>query len=596
MSRDPTYTINEHDLSFKDGRFYVTFRADKSSETVRLNSSCLGNTVIKRLQVEDDETMHDFVKPKVTTQQPFGLAQQVKEIDLELKDPNSDLWGKIKLNNKAMLVEYANKEMSSAIAQSAEQILLQVKSIDNARYSKFEQTLEGIKQTVKSESVESARTQLAGMFDSRITGLDGKYSRLTQTLDSLSTRLDDGLGNYSTLSQKIGGVESRVSSLSGDVSRFSQTAQGLQSQITDASQNYSRLSQTVQGIQTTVRDNQTGTVSRINQLNDLISTKVSKGDVETTIAQSYDKIALAIRDKLPANKMTGSEIISAINLDRSGVKITGKNITLDGNSYISNAIIKDAHIANMDAGKINTGYLSGNRIAAEAITGDKIKMDYAFFNKLTANEGYFRTLFAKDIFTTSVQAVTVSASKITGGVLAATNGASRWDLNTAKMDFNSNAEIVFNSTSNILYRQKMTNSSRYGNRNNIGALVFKDGYEGGVQVTLGVVSDKTIEQVKSGAVDWNDDGAYAGIRIRRIAPYSDADGVELIGDRIIFRHTTKTYVAGTLYWQNTGWLGNWNLGRILQVISNKFRDHGWGAIGDIYNLDAAQDIKPNEFF
>ncbi len=596
MSRDPTYTINEHDLSFKDGRFYVTFRADKSSETVRLNSSCLGNTVIKRLQVEDDETMHDFVKPKVTTQQPFGLAQQVKEIDLELKDPNSDLWGKIKLNNKAMLVEYANKEMSSAIAQSAEQILLQVKSIDNARYSKFEQTLEGIKQTVKSESVESARTQLAGMFDRRITGLDGKYSRLTQTLDSLSTRLDDGLGNYSTLSQKIGGVESRVSSLSGDVSRFSQTAQGLQSQITDASQNYSRLSQTVQGIQTTVRDNQTGTVSRINQLNDLISTKVSKGDVETTIAQSYDKIALAIRDKLPANKMTGSEIISAINLDRSGVKITGKNITLDGNSYISNAIIKDAHIANMDAGKINTGYLSGNRIAAEAITGDKIKMDYAFFNKLTANEGYFRTLFAKDIFTTSVQAVTVSASKITGGVLAATNGASRWDLNTAKMDFNSNAEIVFNSTSNILYRQKMTNSSRYGNRNNIGALVFKDGYEGGVQVTLGVVSDKTIEQVKSGAVDWNDDGAYAGIRIRRIAPYSDADGVELIGDRIIFRHTTKTYVAGTLYWQNTGWLGNWNLGRILQVISNKFRDHGWGAIGDIYNLDAAQDIKPNEFF
>ncbi|HEP2326152.1 TPA: hypothetical protein VCD69_000135, partial [Streptococcus pyogenes] len=59
MSRDPTYTINEHDLSFADGRFYVTFKADKSSETVRLNSSCLGNTIIKKLQVEDDNTMHD---------------------------------------------------------------------------------------------------------------------------------------------------------------------------------------------------------------------------------------------------------------------------------------------------------------------------------------------------------------------------------------------------------------------------------------------------------------------------------------------------------------------------------------------------------
>ncbi|SUO45774.1 phage minor structural, region domain-containing protein [Streptococcus pyogenes] len=259
--------------------------------------------------------MHDFVKPKVTTQQAFGLAQQVKELDLQLKDPKSDLWGKIKFNNKAMLVEYANKEMSSAIAQSAEQILLQVKSIDDERYSKFEQTLNGIKQTVKSESVESARTQLASMFDSRISGLDGKYSRLSQTIDSLSSRLDDGVGNYSTLSQKVSGIDLRVSNAANDVSRLSQTAQGLQSQITNANQNYSSLSQTVQGLQTTVRDNQSNATSRINQLSDLISTKVSKGDVETTIAQSYDKIAFAIRDKLPASKCL------AVRLSRQSILI-----------------------------------------------------------------------------------------------------------------------------------------------------------------------------------------------------------------------------------------------------------------------------------
>ncbi|HFK5848948.1 TPA: gp58-like family protein [Streptococcus pyogenes] len=526
MSRDPTYTINEHDLSFKDGRFYVTFRADKSSETVRLNSSCLGNTVIKRLQVEDDETMHDFVKPKVTTQQPFGLAKQVKEIDLELKDPKSDLWGRIKANNKAMLVEYGNKEIASAIAQSAEKILTQVKSLDDERYSKFEQTLEGIKQTVKSESVESARTQLASMFDSRITRLDGKYSRLTQTLDSLSTRLDDGLGNYSTLSQKIGGVESRVSSLSGNVSRFSQTAQGLQSQITDASQNYSRLSQTVQGIQTTVRDNQTGTASRIRQLSDLISTKVTKGDVETTIAQSYDKIALAIKDKLPKSKMTGNEIVSAINLDRSGVKITGKNITLDGNSYISNAVIKNAHIANMDAGKINTGYLSANRIAAEAITGDKIKMDYAFFNKLTANEGYFRTLFAKDIFATSVQSVTLSASKITGGVLAATNGASQWDLNNANMTFNRDATINFNSGNNALVRRDGTHTAfvHFGNatpKNYAGSALY---------ASIGITSS-------GDGVNSASSGRFAGLRSFRYATgynhTAAVDQTEIYGDNVL---------------------------------------------------------------
>lgn len=527
MSRDPTYTINEHDLSFADGRFYVTFKADKSSETVRLNSSCLGNTIIKKLQVEDDNTMHDFVKPKVTTQQAFGLAQQVKELDLQLKDPKSDLWGKIKFNNKAMLVEYANKEMSSAIAQSAEQILLQVKSIDDERYSKFEQTLNGIKQTVKSESVESARTQLASMFDSRISGLDGKYSRLSQTIDSLSSRLDDGVGNYSTLSQKVSGIDLRVSNAANDVSRLSQTAQGLQSQITNANQNYSSLSQTVGGLQTTVHDNQSNATSRINQLSDLISTKVTKGDVEITIAQSYDKIAFAIRDKLPASKMTGSEIISAINLDRSGVKITGKNITLDGNSYISNAVIKDAHIANMDAGKINTGYLNASRIAAEAITGDKIKMDYAFFNKLTANEGYFRTLFAKNIFTTSVQAVTTSASKITGGVLSATNGASRWDLNSANIDFNRDATINFNSKNNALVRKSGTHTAFVHFSN-----ATPKGYRGSaLYASIGITSS-------GDGIDSASSGRFCGVRFFRYAEglqhTAKVDQAEIYGDDIVF--------------------------------------------------------------
>ncbi|HHI5070407.1 TPA: gp58-like family protein, partial [Streptococcus pyogenes] len=308
---------------------------------------------------------------------------------------------------------------------------------------------------------------------------------------------------------------------------LSQTAQGLQSQITNANQNYSSLSQTVQGLQTTVRDNQSNATSRINQLSDLISTKVSKGDVETTIAQSYDKIAFAIRDKLPASKMSGSEIISAINLDRSGVKITGKNITLDGNSHISNAVIKDAHIANMDAGKINTGYLNANRIAAEAITGEKIKMDYAFFNKLTANEGYFRTLFAKDIFATSVQSVTLSASKITGGVLAATNGASQWDLNNANMTFNRDATINFNSKNNALVRKDGTHTAFVHFSN-----ATPKGYRGSaLYASIGITSS-------GDGIDSASSGRFCGVRFFRYAEglqhTAKVDQAEIYGDDIVF--------------------------------------------------------------
>ncbi|HFH9681627.1 TPA: gp58-like family protein, partial [Streptococcus pyogenes] len=370
-------------------------------------------------------------------------------------------------------------------------------------------------------------TTSSGTTEAYESKLDGLRAEFTHSNQGMRVELESKIsGLQSTQQATARQISQEIRNREGAVSRVQQDLASYQRRLQDAEDNYSSLQQTVRGLQSTIGDSRTGVESRLNQLSDLISTKVSKGDVETTIAQSYDKIAFAIRDKLPSSKMSGSEIISAINLDRSGVKITGKNITLDGNSYISNAVIKDAHIANMDAGKINTGYLSGNRIAAEAITGDKIKMDYAFFNKLTANEGYFRTLFAKNIFTTSVQAVTTSASKITGGVLSATNGASRWDLNSANIDFNRDATINFNSKNNALVRKDGTHTAFVHFSN-----ATPKGYTGSaLYASIGITSS-------GDGINSASSGRFAGLRSFRYATgynhTAAVDQTELYGDNVL---------------------------------------------------------------
>ncbi|WP_436801920.1 gp58-like family protein [Streptococcus dysgalactiae] len=561
MSRDPTLILDESNLVIgKDGRVHYTFVAQNDNQKVRLASNCLGTAHFNQLMIERGNKPTSYVAPVVVegTGNPTGLFKDLKEISLELTDTeNSNLWSKIKLTNRGMLQEYYDGTIKTEIISSANGIATRISEETGKKLALINETISGIRREYQDADRKLSASYQAGIEGLKATMRDDKLglqAEIKASASGIVRQFENQLtGLQSSVAQTSDKIAQEIRNRTGAVSQIQSTVDSYVRRLRDAEDNYSSLTQTVRGLQSTVSDPRNGIESRLTQLSDLISTKVTKGDVETTIAQSYDKIALAIKDKLPANKMTGSDIISAINLDRSGVKITGKNITLDGNSYISNAVIKDAHIANMDAGKINTGYLSGNRIAAEAITGDKIKMDYAFFNKLTANEGYFRTLFAKDIFTTSVQAVTMSASKITGGVLAATNGASRWNLNTADIDFNSSATINFNNSQNALMRKKGESTA---------FVHFNDDSYGGVYVGVGVTSN--YEGVKSQYTN-----RFAGMRVFRSNDQNDQ--LELYGDKIIMSHGFEQ--GGSLIIKFSDFAGkDINLATVFDMIFDNFRN------------------------
>ncbi|MCQ9227178.1 gp58-like family protein, partial [Streptococcus suis] len=158
---------------------------------------------------------------------------------------------------------------------------------------------------------------------------------------------------------------------------------------------------------TEVKDKISGTATQVSQLNNSYAIK---------------------------NLTSAGTVLNQINLLANGTnRIDGRLTHITGQTLIDNGVIKNAMIGELDAGKITSGTVDAARIKANSIDGSKIAFDEAFFNGLSANQAYLKKLFAKDAFLTAVQAVTLSASKISGGILTATNEAMKVNLNAGQI-------------------------------------------------------------------------------------------------------------------------------------------------------------------
>ncbi|MDG4509866.1 gp58-like family protein [Streptococcus suis] len=158
---------------------------------------------------------------------------------------------------------------------------------------------------------------------------------------------------------------------------------------------------------TEVKDKISGTATQVSQLNNSYAIK---------------------------NLTSAGTVLNQINLLANGTnRIDGRLTHITGQTLIDNGVIKNAMIGELDAGKITSGTVDAARIKANSIDGSKIAFDEAFFNGLSANQAYLKKLFAKSAFITQVQAVTLSASKISGGILTATNGAMKVNLNAGQI-------------------------------------------------------------------------------------------------------------------------------------------------------------------
>lgn len=144
--------------------------------------------------------------------------------------------------------------------------------------------------------------------------------------------------------------------------------------------------------------------------------KPSGGVSSTVISQKNDAWALSLSGP--------KDVITAINADRSGVRLKGKSIVLDGDVIANGkAFIKESWIEDLNASKITTGILNAWQVKV-------INLD------------------ASNIVTG-----TMAARHIKGGILSSINGDVKFDLDGSNLKFFNGGSIQFHTGENAIWRQ-----------------------------------------------------------------------------------------------------------------------------------------------
>lgn len=258
-------------------------------------------------------------------------------------------------------------------------------------------------------------------------------------------------------------------------------------------------------------------VSKMVMSNSLFQVEVSKNEglktVQTQLAGSW-----AVK-----NINSAGDLISGLNLGANGVnRLDGRLTHITGQALIDNAVIKSAMIDKLKTANFESGSVTTQILASGAVTADKLVVDQAFFNKLSANYAYLRQLFSKDAFITSVQSVTMSASKIVGGTLAAINGNMHIDLN--------NGQIHYYTDQAALKRFLSGYPTQF--------IKFATGnVEGGTTAGVTVIGSNRY------GTESSDDGGFVGIRAWN---GNGNDSVDVVGDTV--------RLASSAYENADGWV------------------------------------------
>ena len=305
----------------------------------------------------------------------------------------------------------------------------------------------------------------------------------------------------------------------------------------------------------------------------------------------------------------GRTISSLLVQEPEAIALIAKLIKVNGDMVVDGSIL-GRHIASesVETGHMKAGSVTTQILASNSVTADKVLVDSAMIDKLVSNQAFIKELMAQKAFITQLASIDFSAERISGGRILSNKGAMKIDLDNSEIDFNENARIEFKSGKNVLFRQRTHPQKKH---NTIGALMFKDSVHGGVATTLGNTSHKWIDEMTDNPSDAGADGSFAGIRIFRDSRETPYDRVELVGDRIQFRHSVRQ--NGGLQFQTTGFTvpshgegghaGAWNLGVLLEHFRQNFEiirknNPSWGLniYGfPLYNINSDQTIPFDQY-
>ncbi|HEP1355965.1 TPA: gp58-like family protein [Streptococcus pyogenes] len=555
MSRDPTLTLDESKLVIgPDGRMHYTFTAQDDNQKVRLASNCLGTAHFNQVMIERGNQATSYVAPVVVegSGKSTGVFKSLEEmlrslrsINLELTDTkDSKLWSKIKLTNRGMLQEYYDGKIKTEIVNSAQGVATRIteetgkklalinesingirreyQNADKKLSASYQLGIDGLKATMRSDKIglqAEIQTTAQGLYqryDNEIRKLSAKITTTSSgTTEAYESKLDglraeftrSNQGMRVELESKISGLQStqqatarqisqEISNREGAVSRVQQGLDSYQRRLQSAEGNYNSLRETVAGYERRISNQDNTISSNFTQLKSLINQSVTLGKIQSLLRQSGDSIMLAIKDKIPQSKMSGSDIISAINLNSRGVQIAGKNIALDGNTTVNGAFgAKLGEFIKLRADQIIGGTIDANKI-------NVINLKASSIVGLDANFIKARISYA-------------ITDLLEGKVIKARNGAMTIDLQSGQINHYTNESAMRRIDSSTASQFiKMTKSGFISEIGNMQAAM----------TVIGSNSDGS---------ENHENKTFGGIRIwNGKSSYQSTSFVELVGNRV----------------------------------------------------------------
>lgn len=293
--------------------------------------------------------------------------------------------------------------------------------------------------------------------------------------------------------------------------------------------------------------------------------KPSGGVSSTVVSQKNDAWALRLSGP--------KDVITAINADRSGVRLKGKSIVLDGDVIANGtAFIKESWIENLNASKITAGTLNAWQVKI-------VNLD------------------ASNIVTG-----TMAASHIKGGILSSINGDVKFDLDGSNLNFFKNGSIQFHTGSNSIWRQTPDGV-------HTAFVHFQDTVNDSLYAAIGVTSSSDGINSASG-------GRFSGIRCFRASKNNkvknpqnnklgsherSVDQIEIYGDEIWITddfNLDRGFYIRTETMPTTGSIDLWATIRYLttavNVLANAYghmQNIGWNLKNEDFQRSVRNDIR-----
>lgn len=343
-----TIQNNKSPANELNGRYYKTFTPQAAQELIKIHHlGCIGNTEVRNIQLELGNKPTGYVDATEKDTVASGMLNDLRNINISLTDPNSALWGKIRASNKALMTEYVDKEVKSVLAQTASQIATQVQGL-NDKYSRLTQTVEGIETRVSNNVSESFTTQLADLRKQVVSNTNST-SVLQQTADTLSQTIRDSNNNLSRVQQTVNGLSSTVESVNGNMSNLRQSVDGISASVA-GKLSQSDISVTSNGI--TIGSKQINGNNLIGMINNSTITLNPYGvDIDTTRTRIKGELIAdgsITGDKIQANSITTGHmdvakvragLITANLLEAYAGKIGGFVLAKDlqGNAWLTSS-------------------------------------------------------------------------------------------------------------------------------------------------------------------------------------------------------------------------------------------------------------------